>query len=119
MTPLDYLCRAAQEAKAIRTNYVIVVRGSKVLAQGGDLQAASKDDVRGATLYFFCEPSLSELMLAEAAGIEAVHYGVSIRDAVRHGLCPLHLKPQCIRYCRETIIKDYVATWNENISSPT
>ena len=112
MTPLNYLCRAAYEAKARKANYVIVVHDSGALTQGTDLQAALTGDARDATLCFFCEPGLSELMLAEAAGVKAVYYGVSKHDALRHGLYPRHLKPQLVQRARETILREYVATWN-------
>ena len=84
------------------------------MAYGADLQEALKhSDARGATLYFFCEPSLGELMLAAAAGVQAVYYGISKHDAAKAGLYPDHLKPQSIRYCRDAIIKDYLDHWNE------
>jgi hypothetical protein len=114
MTPTNYLCRAAREAKARKANYVIVVRDSGALTEGTDLQAALKDGAHGATLYFFCEPALNELILAKAAGVKAVYYGVSKHDAGRYGLYPPRLKPEMVQRARETILKDYVVTWNHS-----
>lgn len=110
MRPSDYLCRAARHAKAAKSNFVLVVRNGTTIAQGHDLREAVKADVRGGTLYAFCEPSMEELLLARNAGIVAVFCGISKQDAVRHGLVPLEAKK--VRYARELILADYVETWN-------
>jgi hypothetical protein len=117
MTPLNYLCRAAKHAKAGKTNYVLVVRGCKVLAEGADLQAALNTDVRGAVLYSFRELTPAELGRAEAAGIKSAYYGVTRHVAKRIGLWPAHLRQRAIRYCRDTIMAEYVATWKAPLST--
>lgn len=114
MTPTNYLCRAAREATARKTNYVIAVHDSGALTQGADLQAALKDAAPGSTLYFFCEPGLGELLLAEQAGVKAIYYAVSKHDALRRGLYPPRLRPQTVQRARAAILNDYVATWNHS-----
>jgi len=109
MTPHNFLTCAAKHAKALRSNYVIAGRDGRVLFQGTDLREAKNLD--GVTLYFFCEPSLSELSAAAAAGVKAVYYGISKHDALRHGLYPAHLRPQVIQRIRRTILDEYAATW--------
>jgi hypothetical protein len=109
--PFNYLCYAAKCAKAGKSNFNLVVRNGKLIAQGPDLRDVVKGDVAGGTLYSFCEPSMEELLLASAAGIKEACCGISKQDAVRHGLVPLALKkPQ---HARETILTEYVETWNE------
>jgi hypothetical protein len=112
MEPINYLCRAAQEAKAAKTNYVIAVRGSRTLARGTDLASVlTHDDIQGATLYSFRELTPFELGSAQAAGIGCVYYGVTRHIAKRLGLWPKHLEQRSIRYCRDAIVKEYVETW--------
>ncbi len=113
MTPLNYLTCAAKHAKALKSNYVIAGRDGRAVFQGADLREAKNLD--GVTLYFFCEPGLSELSVAAAARVEAIYYGISKHDALRQGLFPVHLRPQVIQRIRRTILDEYAATWKLDI----
>ena len=107
MTPLNFLTCAAKHAKALKANYVIAECDGKVVFQGTDLREAK--NLNGVTLYFFCEPGLSELLSASAVGVKAIYYGISKHDAVRHGLYPPDLRPQVIQRIRRTILAEYAA----------
>jgi len=107
MTPANCLYCAARHAKTLKSNYVVAARHAHVVFQGPDLRDAENLD--GATLYFFCEPCLSEVAAAAGAGVKAVYYGVSKHDALRLGLYPAALQPQVDRHVRRTILKEYFA----------
>ena len=109
--PPEFLCCAARHALEGKSNFVIAARDGRVIVQGSDTRDVLAADVRGASLYSFCEPSMEELLAAHAAGVEKVYCGISKQDAIRCGLVPLTAKK--LQRTREEILTKYVEKWNE------
>jgi tRNA(Arg) A34 adenosine deaminase TadA len=111
MTPINWLLNAAMKATEARSNYFLVVRGDKVLAEARNLQDALNIDAKGCTLYVFCEPSPLELGAAEAAGIEKIFYGVSKHRGKQLGIYREGLRPQRLQRARVKINKEWLPKW--------
>jgi len=111
MTPAEWLFAAAKRGIEGHSNYFYVVRHGQIVAKALHLQAALSADANDCTLYAFCEPTPTEIGLAEAHGIRQIFYGISKRDGKKLGIYRVGLRPIRVRRAREEILERWLPKW--------